>query len=1007
MLSHRRCSFCTGEDVWFCCNCGDGPYHLGVSWSEGYTRGSSQRPILSQDTHRSPNRGSSRSSGSSTRAHQSPSQETEQLRGGEDTPYNFHFGKEASGALPPELDQALGLKDWPHLESHLELLIQQSCETKLESKYEWLQELLNIGLSLREVGQLLLEERANSPWIYFEPPQQTGLIEINPVRHIPGCPHKALVNQDLATCPENEGILPSRSQKNEVKRSLEGYCGLGGVVPSSRHMEKLIGLVDIDIPRKHAHITYSENSPWNTDEAITIRQNLMVDRLLNLAEALKGLNCAANSLQNHDICCDRFTILVHPRHASHTELIHIPLLCIADLHRALLGDQRQIRYTDSNTPACRNCRVACHSCDGQRPCTRCIVLQEICDDQDLRHGLTVGDGDEVRHGLTVSDTDDPRHRMNIIFGHGHDHGHGLDIRDRDDENRFSGRRSRRSGLRSRGSFLRPSLGDRISQSVKRVSRVASDVLSRLGLHPQSVSSNATGAGALHGEFSIACLATQVLTTGILSYVQAHVSPLEPSFLDTNIEQISLLGAQPLGSPPQIILRPIKLTCMHEMLQKHVLVFQSQQADFETTPPELHLLGTPEDILDTWGPGCYVTAPPEIDGDPNEDICGVRIAGGTIAESDHRGICHFYPATNIRASGISPRTIRQNEQVLIRASLNSRCDSTARMYDGQKNHILNKLGTHSGGWEVTQRQAGFQGGQYANLTFTQTWNKLPNSTIKKFQLSKRNPFDLVFLEAPWGLQISYCTGIAQRVRMRDVLADVIPVHLSIQLQDRERSQAWKDLKQDKIIEAFRGTTNLQEWYNDRSTKQQEFLEETMRDVLELLKFTGVERTGKVLSIAWILPQQDFRYLKIPCEDESSWAKILADSEDCATFAYFTPKCLVTESITCGTLQTDWQNKSYALSTAVSPCSDSTGQGAFLRKTGPYYMENPINRFNVCIDKSSRDTIRLLVTESKIAEKYWRRLAMKKRFICQIRERQDMDSPSRPVLVSTTGLPRKGA
>ncbi|KAL1393841.1 hypothetical protein HDK64DRAFT_12242 [Phyllosticta capitalensis] len=794
------------------------------------------------------------------------------------------LGGDASNPLPPRLHQALYWKDSPHLESHLEVLIREVCESRLESKHEWLQELLDIGLSPGEVAQLLLEEKSDSPWIHFEPPEQVILSRVDPVWHLLGCPHTRLLQPEMAAFPSVEDALPPRIQKREVKRLVEGYCGLGGVVPSTRPK---IGLVEFDLPRQRAHLTYCGSSSLNIDQALTVQQNIMANHLLKLAESLDNLHCAASTIQKHRLCCTSFTILIRPLYASHAELIQIPLSYITEFHRTLLGDRSLGRNANNIATSCRNCRVAHYSCDGQNPCMRCIVLEETCDDQEVRHGPKIGDRDDGRHSF--------------------------------------GRRPRKDVLGTQESPIGQSLGERLSQSVRMVSPFARTVLFRLGLHPKSPSSNLSGVEALHWELSIACLATQVLATGLLSYVQGHVSPLEPSFLDTNIQQVSLLGAQPLGSPSQVTLRPVRLTCMDEMLQKPVLVFQSQRTDFDTAPA-LNLLATPENILDTWGPGCYITAPSKIGGGPTQDIRGVRVAGGTISESaDRSDLFHFYPATNIRL--VSSRTIHQDERIFIGASINSGCDSTMQMYHSQMAHNLNKLGTFSGGWEVSQRQAGFQGGQYANISFTQTWSKLPDSTVKKFQLSKRNPFDLVFLEAPWGLQISYCTGISKRVRMRDLLADVIPAYLSIQLKI---PNAWKDLERDNVIEIFHGSTNLQEWYNERSTEEQEFLEETMRDVLELLKFTGIERTGRLLSVAWILPKQDFHCLRIPCEHESSWTKILADSEECATFAYFTPKCLVTESITCGTLQSKWQNKSYALSTAFLYVHHPTEKWSFSRK-----------------------------------------------------------------------------
>ncbi|KAL4759190.1 uncharacterized protein BDW70DRAFT_86953 [Aspergillus foveolatus] len=56
-------------------------------------------------------------------------------------------------------------------------------------------------------------------------------------------------------------------------------------------------------------------------------------------------------------------------------------------------------------------------------------------------------------------------------------------------------------------------------------------------------------------------------------------------------------------------------------------------------------------------------------------------------------------------------------------------------------------------------------------------------------------------------------------------------------------------------------------------------------------------------------------KIPCEKQSSWARILADSDDCATFAYISSKCLETETIKCSGPLRNWTNTTLLLETAV--------------------------------------------------------------------------------------------
>ncbi|KAK8168483.1 hypothetical protein IWX90DRAFT_497340 [Phyllosticta citrichinensis] len=128
--------------------------------------------------------------------------------------------------------------------------------------------------------------------------------------------------------------------------------------------------------------------------------------------------------------------------------------------------------------------------------------------------------------------------------------------------------------------------------------------------------------------------------------------------------------------------------------------------------------------------------------------------------------------------------------------------------------------------------------------------------------------------------------------------------------------WDELEQENIVEVLRNDSNLQNWLGQRSQKQQVYLDKIIRQILERLGPTGVDCTGS-LTVAWYRPDKEPRCLRIPCEKESAWAKILADSVDCATYVYFSSKCLETERIKCQGKHSILQRQSSVLSTAVSP------------------------------------------------------------------------------------------
>ncbi|KAK7521792.1 hypothetical protein IWZ03DRAFT_101515 [Phyllosticta citriasiana] len=708
-----------------------------------------------------------------------------------------------------------------------------------------------------------------------------------------------------------------------------------------------------------------------------------------MAETVDDLFRAASCLQNQKICCDNFSILVRPFDTNHAELTRVSFKYIIQIRSALLGSDDSVFNGRSSTfDPCIICERnnQSHMCDSRRPCLRCRVFKLPCEE-----GEHLGDQGPTRLPIDwriLSVT-----RANIV---------------------------------------------------QNVGSIARKLLSEFKIHPGSFPVNIVGPNEEEEDYIMACLATQLLSTGLLSYLQAHVSPLKPSFLDCDIEKISLMRAHQTDTSPMITARPFTLTCMDEMLQRKVLVFEFKPRYVQVLEdaPKLHLSENPEDILDTWGPGCYLTRSPEkvkssaendvfmqdaIPGteaadplqddnspgttslhdsnSPMRDIYGIRVGGGTImASTEQSNFYHFYPTTSSIYGENSLRPFRQDQRIMIGAfyTIHHACTNDERARYRECDRYLSTLGAHPSSWESTQHQLGLQGGQYVVGQYAYVWNKIPGTTIKKYQLSKPSPFTVPFLEAFWGLQVSFCTGVARRVRMRKLLADVILAYISIQLTIPVE---WSGLKQAGVTEVLRGEDDLQEWFGRRSGQEQTYLEQTMRGILELLRPTGIDSTGN-LSVAWPVPKKEFRSLRIPCTKESSWAKILADSEDCATFAYITSECLEADGIQCHGLHTAWQNKTSVLCTAVSPHQSSIGEEdaaldrALQFKDGDrYYIGDPEQYHQLRVDYVwGGNTCKLRFHPSKIGVPIWRRLTQR-HLHRRIREKQDDESPARAVLVLT--------
>jgi hypothetical protein len=98
----------------------------------------------------------------------------------------------------------------------------------------------------------------------------------------------------------------------------------------------------------------------------------------------------------------------------------------------------------------------------------------------------------------------------------------------------------------------------------------------------------------------------------------------------------------------------------------------------------------------------------------------------------------------------------------------------------------------------------------------------------------------------------------------------------------------------IIDALRGP-NLTRWLDELDHEHQKTFESLVMAVLLLLQGTGIDRKGQNFIIACAQPNLPFQCFKVPTSRESYWARILADSEETATFAYITTTCLETDQV----------------------------------------------------------------------------------------------------------------
>ncbi|CZR54710.1 uncharacterized protein PAC_04594 [Phialocephala subalpina] len=512
------------------------------------------------------------------------------------------------------------------------------------------------------------------------------------------------------------------------------------------------------------------------------------------------------------------------------------------------------------------------------------------------------------------------------------------------------------------------------------------------------------------------LVVQFLCVAFSSYLTAHLGPIQPFFLDAPLRAIRLLGSQNFASNgPALTASLYKFTCMHDMLQGPVLAFKDSFATGTRDEQESYdLFACPEDLVDTWGPGQFLASSVESKADGGK-LTAIMLGGGVIKPTSAKSntkVLHWSNETDPRHD--SPVRFTRKEPLIISGvvNINATCQSDTVQRWSSFVASLTNIGTTPEYWRYTEFQAGmalmgqqFVGGQ---VQFNKTWTWHPGNSWKHQYLGLiADNLPLAELDRPWGVLVSACTGVARRVPLRHLLADVMPAFAGNLI---ETPQTWQAL-QPGIVQALKqGSSNVKQWYDGLSNQPdfqelQSFTRRLIRHILLVLRDTGIDRDHKTFRIA--CPQGHTggepitMCLPIPCEKASLWAQILTDTEHCATFACMTTLCFESQEHKCqGT--TPWHCPS--LDTAVQqlrthkePIVIQT-QAWSLEIDAMYWIGSPESGLQAKVVKPANSTtLRLQISKSKIPQKTRARIGAMSRKRGHLRERQIDTWPAEDVLV----------
>lgn len=138
-----------------------------------------------------------------------------------------------------------------------------------------------------------------------------------------------------------------------------------------------------------------------------------------------------------------------------------------------------------------------------------------------------------------------------------------------------------------------------------------------------------------------------------------------------------------------------------------------------------------------------------------------------------------------------------------------------------------------------------------------------------------------------LQVSVCTGVTQRVSLFELLADVAEAFVQNCVPPRP---SWGTLLETHRVGEKFSAPDFWTWHrSELEYDLQAAVVQIVSFVINTLATIGVDQTTNELVIAWVLEHDPFNCIRACGRDTNLWTRILADSRDCATFAYMTTRC----------------------------------------------------------------------------------------------------------------------
>lgn len=395
----------------------------------------------------------------------------------------------------------------------------------------------------------------------------------------------------------------------------------------------------------------------------------------------------------------------------------------------------------------------------------------------------------------------------------------------------------------------------------------------------------------------------ILSIGIVSFSGSHVCRFDINLWNQEMEEI------PVGFEGYAF-KPRKLACLDDFIGGPAWILGKA-----SVPPEgMKISLTIQDVQELWGPvslvGGTADEAPVIQTERGFIFPLPRERQSSLFTSSLRGEieCHWVTGIPQCVSGETsdmPILIRNTSRILIGTTtdvgaglvVNENCKSSISMIGEQIASRLQYPGTSKSRYMSDGYDVQLVGGQYLTAGLVKRYKRIPRRTLKAMLIADCTKPDtrlVPLLNLRVGLEVSACTGNAQRVTLWDALrfsqtstpSTDHPMYCAHKVGDKNCiSSCWSRWQSVDEIDSFHHMPGQRTLLTGVEARR------VIINSILALEHSGVDSEGN-LQVSWPFSNSPVNCPVLPStlKESHNWFGVVKDTQDTSTFAVFSQRCL---------------------------------------------------------------------------------------------------------------------